>query len=61
MKLPIRALKTIKHYCEKTQCRRCPYGQEYDGYVECELLQVAPCEWEIEEKQNESNISSRYA
>lgn len=55
MKLPINALNTIKHFCEKTQCRRCPYGQEYDGFVECELIQVAPCEWEIEEKQNETN------
>ena len=55
MKLPIKALKAIKKYCEKTQCRRCPYGEEYEGNVECRLLETAPCDWEIEEKQNEEN------
>ena len=56
MKLPIKALKTIKEYCEKTQCRSCPYGKEskeYEGDFECRLLEIAPCYWEIEEKQND--------
>lgn len=56
MKLPTKALKTIKKYCEKTQCRRCPYGEEYEGNVECRLLENAPCDWEIEEKQNERHL-----
>lgn len=53
MKLPIKALKTIKHYCEKTQCRRCPFGEEYDTHVECELTEYVPCDWKIKENQND--------
>ena len=56
MKLPTKALKTIKKYCEKTQCRRCPYGEEYENYVECELQQFVPCDWKIEEEQNDKKL-----
>jgi len=48
---PIKALESIKNYCEKTQCRRCVFGRPRDDdyhYVECALLDKAPCDWDIE-------------
>lgn len=59
MKLPIKSLKAVQRYCSKQQCRRCEFGEDWDGRVECRLMQNAPCDWEIEDKQNESNISGR--
>lgn len=47
---PIKAMESIKNYCEKTQCRRCMFGVTCDDdyhYVECTLLEVAPCDWDI--------------
>jgi len=49
---PIKAIAAIKNYCEKTQCRRCVFGLEYDdalhNYVGCRLLETTPCDWEVE-------------
>ena len=52
---PLKALEQIKHYCEKTRCRRCEFGKFFDDsiYVGCQLQQTAPCDWEIEEKDGE--------
>ena len=55
---PKKALEQIKAYCEKTQCRRCRYGAKSDtyedmDYVACELQMRNPCEWEVEEGENE--------
>jgi len=45
-RVPISALKTIMAYCESTQCRRCPFGDEgNDGYIGCSLMDTAPCDW----------------
>ena len=62
---PIKALESIKKYCEKTQCRRCAFGHTVDGashYVDCLLLDATPCDWDIElnlhkEAENEDNKS----
>jgi len=55
---PLKALEQIKKYCEKTQCRRCYFGEkEYistmEDFVGCRLQQTVPCDWEIGEKVNE--------
>ena len=56
---PIKAVESIKRYCEKTQCRRCvygeveDYGQEHGDYVGCILQHNNPCDWEIKEKAND--------
>ena len=54
---PIKALESIKNYCEKTQCRRCVFGRTVDNcdyhYVECTLQETAPCDWEIERSKEE--------
>lgn len=56
---PMKALEQIKRYCEKTQCRRCIFGERdntpYDDldYVGCKLQQVPPCDWVIEEEDDE--------
>ena len=62
MRPPIKAIEQIRNYCERTQCRKCIYGVRdmlyRDGdtdYVACKLQMSNPCDWEIEEKQNESN------
>lgn len=47
---PIKALESIKNYCEKTQCRRCVFGHTVDlatHYVDCLLLDTTPCDWNI--------------
>lgn len=47
---PIKALESIKNYCEKTQCRRCVCGRTRDDdyhYVECILMETTPCDWNI--------------
>lgn len=52
---PMKALEQIKRYCEKTQCRRCVFGERdntpYDDldYVGCKLQQLPPCDWKNEE------------
>ena len=55
---PIKALEQIKNYCEKTQCRRCVYGEteyigEHDEYIGCYLQHNNPCDWEIRKEENE--------
>lgn len=55
---PLKALEQIKRYCEKTQCRRCVFGYEgsvREGYVECTLLDTAPCDWEIKQENEEGD------
>ena len=54
---PLKALEQIKRYCEKTQCRRCAFGYEgtvRDNYVECTLVETAPCDWEIKQEDEVS-------
>ena len=52
---PMKALQQIKKYCEKTQCRRCVFGEREEmlsddlDYVGFKLQQNCPCEWKIEE------------
>ena len=52
---PIKAIEQIKNYCEKTQCRRCIYGEvekSYESdYVACRLQMSNPCDWEVERKE----------
>ena len=53
---PIKALESIKNYCEKTQCRRCVFGRTSDDsfhYVECLLLDKTPCDWNIPIERSE--------
>lgn len=55
---PIKAMQSIKNYCEKTQCRRCVFGYTVDldtHYVECLLTERTPCDWDtpIEKEENE--------
>ena len=54
---PIKAMESIKNYCEKTQCRRCMFGRTVDDgdyhFAECTLLLNAPCDWEIERSDEE--------
>lgn len=57
---PIKALESIKNYCEKTQCRRCIFG-EVDfpsneiSYVYCRLQANNPCEWDLPEEEDASS------
>ena len=52
---PIKAMAAIKNYCEKTQCRRCVFGVEYKAiphqYVGCRLMEIIPCDWDVEDKK----------
>ena len=53
---PKKALEQIKSYCEKTQCRRCIFGdieKLYDSadFVGCLLQQIVPCDWNVEEAE----------
>ena len=56
---PMKALEQIKNYCEKTQCRRCAFGEKAEvlsddlDYVGCKLQQDCPCEWKIEAESEE--------
>ena len=53
---PIKALESIKNYCEKTQCRRCVFGRTEDDayhFVECTLLINAPCDWETGDERSD--------
>ena len=51
---PIKAITAIKNYCEKTQCRRCAFGVEdktiSNNYVGCQLMEGAPCDWEVDKE-----------
>ena len=56
---PLKALEQIKNYCNKTQCRRCVYGETFNDaddldFVGCTLQSVTPCDWVIE-KENEND------
>ena len=54
---PLKALEQIKSYCDKTQCRKCYFGERdntpYDDldYVGCKLQCTTPCDWDIEESE----------
>ena len=54
---PIKAITAIKNYCDKTQCRKCYFGEHdntpYDDldYVGCKLQQTTPCDWDTEESE----------
>ena len=56
---PLKALEQIKKYCEKTQCRRCAFGERDDtpfdewDFVGCKLQRNTPCDWETEEGEQE--------
>lgn len=54
---PVKAIEQIKAYCEKTQCRRCIYGEvekSYESdYVACRLQMSNPCDWEVEQRKEE--------
>ena len=54
---PVRALEQIKHYCEKTQCRRCEFAESYNNddmdFVGCKLQSVTPCDWEFNGRRND--------
>ena len=58
---PLKALESIKKYCEKTQCRKCAFGERTTvycnsdtDYVACTLQMNNPCDWETEEgEQND--------
>lgn len=47
---PIKAFEQLKAFCERTQCRRCVFGQKEANqqYVGCQLLDTAPCDWPCE-------------
>ena len=53
----MKAVEQIKNYCEKTQCRRCvygeveDYGEEHGDYVGCKLQHNNPCDWKIIKEQ----------
>ena len=51
---PMKALESIKNYCEKTQCRRCVFGKKYyygdADYIGCYLQDTVPCEWNMTEE-----------
>lgn len=51
---PIKAMESIKNYCEKTQCRRCAFGFKANSigdtdFVGCKLQETTPCDWEIDD------------
>ena len=54
---PMKAIASIKNYCEKTQCRRCVFGKvekiSFDDYVMCRLQEDNPCDWEVDEQRGE--------
>jgi len=54
---PIKAIESIKNYCEKTQCRRCAFGVEEKNYhyVGCRLMETTPCDWDVEEKEADND------
>ena len=58
---PMKALEQIKRYCEKTQCRRCEFGEKeitsMEDFVGCQLQQTVPCDWEIGGKDEQLRTS----
>ena len=60
---PMKAIESIRNYCEKTQCRRCIYGDEQHlegeiNYVACMLQASNPCDWDISWKDEKNDASS---
>lgn len=56
-KPPIKAIQSIKNYCEKTQCRLCVFGFRYSDdydYVGCRLTEGSPCDWEVPEEDKKA-------
>lgn len=54
-KPPLKALQSIKAYCEKTQCRRCAFGDRMTSdvdYVACALQEQNPCDWDVDGEVN---------
>ena len=54
-KPPMKAIQSIKNYCEKTQCRLCVFGTRYTAdydYVGCTLTENSPCDWEVPEEES---------
>ena len=50
----MKAVETIKRYCEKTQCARCifrKHGEKHGYYWECKLQEIIPCDWEIDKEE----------
>lgn len=59
---PIKALESIKNYCEKTQCRRCVFGFEekaLHNYVGCRLMETTPCDWDTDPLGEDKNDYSK--
>ena len=64
---PLKALEQIKNYCNKTQCRKCYFGERDDtpydelDFVGCTLQRTTPCDWDTEESgDREWQIKSHY-
>lgn len=55
---PLKALEQIKNYCNKTQCRKCHFGERCDtpyddlDFVGCKLQRTTPCDWDTEESED---------
>ena len=55
-KPPIKALESIKRYCEGTQCRKCVFGVRHINYTEfvgCSLQESTPIDWVIDKSEEE--------
>ena len=55
-KPPIKALDDLKRYCESTQCRQCCFGVRHINYTEfvgCALQESTPCDWVIDEGEEQ--------
>ncbi len=67
MRPPRKAIEQIRNYCERTQCRKCIYGErekiygygsDATDYVACKLQMANPCDWDYVEDDydGEENI-----
>jgi len=48
---PMKAIESIKNYCEKTQCIRCVFSKREERYGyrwKCKLQENIPCDWETD-------------
>jgi len=58
---PLKALEQIKNYCNKTQCRKCYFGERDDtpydelDFVGCTLQRTTPCDWDTEESEERND------
>lgn len=55
-KPPIKALESIKKYCENTQCRVCCFGVRHINYTEfvgCALQENTPIDWVLPKEEGE--------